>query len=93
LPRPDRRRRLRLAGPAATPTTFDYRTTADGPCPQGGTLHADLRVSGSFDAANGQSGSYQGAVDWSSDGRSGTCGGGGAFVFCPFPGPRRIVVA
>jgi hypothetical protein len=110
------------SGPAAAPTTFDHRTQVEGPCPLGGTMHADLHVAGSFDSATGQgqldldvtaqhrgcqvkaketgqlfeldgkpsitaefrltskpdhtftlSGSYKGAVEWSSDGRSGTC--------------------
>jgi hypothetical protein len=110
------------SGPAAAPTTFDHRAQVEGPCPIGGTMHADLHVAGSFDPATGQgqldldvtaqhrgcqvkaketgqlfeldgkpnikaefrlaakpdqtftlSGGYEGAVEWSSDGRSGTC--------------------
>jgi hypothetical protein len=42
------------SGPAAAPTTFDHRTQVEGPCPLGGTMHADLHVAGSFDSATGQ---------------------------------------
>ena len=112
----------RASGAAAAPVTFNYQTQADGPCPLGGTMHADLKVGGAFDSVtqlgqlqidvkaqhrgcqvkakeSGQiftldgkpaieaqlrlaskadgtytlSGGYDGVVDWSSDGRSGTC--------------------
>ena len=109
-------------GAAAAPVTFNYDAEGEGPCPLGGTMFADLHVSGSYDSATllgqldltveakhhachvkaeetGQlftldgapsikaqfrltskpdqtqalSGSYEGAVNWTSDGRSGTC--------------------
>ncbi len=113
---------VRAGAPAAAPSTFSYHTSGEGPCPLGGTMFADVGLSGTFDDATQQgkldlttsskyhgcvvkteetgqqftldgapsidavlhletkpndtfqlSGSYQGAVAWQSEGRSGTC--------------------